>query len=200
MSEKHHLLIERIGSGDQIAFKELYDAFSARVYNTLLSYTQNEEDAEELLQDVFVKVFHESAKFRQDSSVSTWIYRIAVNRALDFKRSQQATKRKGFFYSLYKKDSGDIQYDQTDFVHPGVKLENQEDAKALFRVIETLPENQKTAFILTQIEDLNQTEAAEIMQLSRKAVESLVRRAKENLKKTLIHLYPERGEKQIKTS
>lgn len=196
MTEKHHLLIQRTSAGDQIAFKELYDMFSSRVYNTLLSYTQNEEDAEELLQDVFVKVFHEAAKFRNDSSLSTWIYRIAVNRALDFKRSQQATKRKGFFYSLYKKDSGDIQFDQTDFVHPGVHMENQEDAVALFRAIEVLPENQKTAFILTQIEDLNQAEAGEIMQVSRKAVESLLKRAKENLKKTLILLYPERGIKQ----
>ncbi|PZX61174.1 RNA polymerase sigma-70 factor (ECF subfamily) [Algoriphagus ratkowskyi] len=193
MADESYILIQRISDGDQIAFKELYDVFSARVYNTLLSYTQNEEDAEELLQDVFVKVFHEAVKFRNDSSVSTWIYRIAVNRALDFKRNQQATKRKGFFFSLYKKDSGDIQYDQTDFVHPGVQMENKEDAKQLFKVIETLPENQKTAFILTQIEGLNQTDAGEIMQVSRKAVESLLKRAKENLKKTLIHLYPERG-------
>lgn len=193
MADESYILIQRISDGDQIAFKELYDVFSARVYNTLLSYTQNEEDAEELLQDVFVKVFHESVKFRNDSSVSTWIYRIAVNRALDFKRSQQTTKRKSFFYSLYKKDSGDIQYEQTDFVHPGVQMENKEDAKQLFKVIETLPENQKTAFILTQIEGLNQTDAGEIMQVSRKAVESLLKRAKENLKKTLIHLYPERG-------
>lgn len=200
MADEPYLLIQKISAGDQIAFKELYDIFSTRVYNTLLSYTQNEEDAEELLQDVFVKVFHEAVKFRNDSSVSTWIYRIAVNRALDFKRSQQATKRKGFFYSLYKKDSGDIQYDQTDFVHPGVQMENQEDAKALFRAIETLPENQKTAFILTQLEDLNQTEAGEIMQVSRKAVESLLKQAKENLKKTLILLYPERGINQNKTS
>jgi RNA polymerase sigma-70 factor (ECF subfamily) len=80
-----------------------------------------------------------------------------------------------------------------DFAHPGVKLENQEDAKLLFKVIDGLSENQKTAFILTQIEDLPQQEVAEIMKITRKAVESLVQRSKANLKKNLANQYPDRG-------
>jgi RNA polymerase sigma-70 factor (ECF subfamily) len=74
-----------------------------------------------------------------------------------------------------------------------VKLENQEEAKILFQVIDSLSENQKTAFILTQIEDLPQQEVAEIMKITRKAVESLVQRAKANLKKELEKKYPNRG-------
>ncbi|MFT6895513.1 MAG: RNA polymerase sigma factor (sigma-70 family), partial [Algoriphagus sp.] len=174
-------------------FKQLYDRYSAKVYNTLLSYTKNAEDAEELLQDVFLTIYNSAASYRSESKVSTWVYRVSVNKSLDFLRKKNSQKRFGIFSSLYRKDSVEILYESVDFAHPGVKLENQEDAKLLFKVIDGLSENQKTAFILTQIEDLPQQEVAEIMKITRKAVESLVQRSKANLKKNLANQYPDRG-------
>ncbi len=185
--------LKSIALGDQYALKELYDRFSDRVYNTILSYLKNEDDAKEVLQDVFITVFNTAVKFQFNSSVSTWIYRIAVNKSLDFIRGKNAKKRQGYFTSIYKKDSGEIRYDSPDFEHPGVKLENKENSKLLFKAIDTLSENQKTAFILTQIEGLPQKEAAEIMQITRKSVESLIQRAKANLREELKKYYPERG-------
>ncbi|MEQ9217285.1 MAG: RNA polymerase sigma factor [Cyclobacteriaceae bacterium] len=185
--------LEAIAQGSEEALEQLYNQYCDKVYNTLISYTKNAEDADELLQDVFVTIYNTASGFQFNSSVSTWIYRIAVNKALDFLRKKNSQKRSGVFTSLYVKDSAEVKYESTDFVHPGVTLENQENAKLLFQAIEKLPDNQKTAYLLTQVEGLPQKEVAEIMDQSRKAVESLVQRAKANLKKELEKYFPERG-------
>ncbi len=193
MDEKNWL--KSIANGSEEALKLLFTSYGDRVYNTILSYTKNAEDAEEILQDVFVTIHNTASKFQFNSSVSTWVYRITINKSLDFLRKKNSLKRKGFFTSLYKRDSGEISFEPEDFEHPGVKLENKEDTKLIFQAIDALSENQKTAFILTQIEGLSQKEVAEIMSLTRKSVESLVQRAKANLKMELIKHYPERGNK-----
>lgn len=192
--------LQAIAQGSEASLEQLYNHYADRVYNTLISYTKNEEDAEELLQDVFVTVFNTASGFQFNSSVSTWIYRIAVNKSLDFLRKKNTHKRKSIFTSLYVKDSMEIQFEPPDFVHPGTKMENKEDAKFLFRAIDALSENQKTAFILTQIEGLPQQEVADIMNQSRKAVESLVQRAKASLKLELEKYFPERGKSNKSTS
>lgn len=185
--------IEAIINGDQTAFEQLYNTYSDRIYNTIISYTKNEEDAQEVLQDVFVTVYRTAKNFKFQSSAGTWVYRIAVNKSLDFLRNKKATKRFGVFKSIYKKDTGELEYEETDFIHPGVKLENKEGSKYLFKAIDALSENQQTAFILTQIEGLPQKEVAEIMKTSSKSVESLIQRAKANLRVELKKYYPERG-------
>ena len=193
MNDLENKILKEIAGGSEAALQELYGRYSVKAYNTIISYTQNVEDAEEVLQDVFINVYTSASKFQFNSSVSTWIYRISVNKSLDFLRKKNSNKRKGFFTSLYHKDSNEIKFDTPDFVHPGVKLENKENAAFLFKVIDTLPDNQKTAFILTNVEGLSQQETAEIMKVSRKAVESLVQRAKANLRKGLEEYFPERG-------
>ncbi|MEQ9100078.1 MAG: RNA polymerase sigma factor [Imperialibacter sp.] len=192
--------LQAIAQGSEAALEQLYNHYADRVYNTLISYTRNAEDAEELLQDVFVTIFNTASGFQFNSSVGTWVYRIAVNKSLDFLRKQNSQKRKGVFASLYVKDSAEIKYESADFVHPGIQLENRENAKLLFRAIDTLPESQKTAYILTQVEGLPQKEAAEIMNQSAKSVESLVQRAKSNLKNELEKYFPERGKTKNSTS
>lgn len=192
--------LSQIAKGNEKALRDLYENYSVNAYNTIISYTQDAEDAEEILQDVFITIHNSAAKFNFKSKIGTWIYRISVNKSLDFLRKKNAEKRKGIFTSLYKKDSGEIKIDSPDFNHPGVKMENKEDAQYLFKVIETLPEKQKTAFILTQIEDLPYKEAAKVMDVSSKAIESLVQRAKINLRKGLVVYFPNRGNYKKNTS
>lgn len=182
--------LQEITQGSEVALERLYNHYSDRVYNTLIGYTKSSEDAEELLQDVFVTIFNTATSFEFNSSVSTWIYRIAVNKSLDFLRKRKAKKRFGVFSSLYVKDSAEVKHESTEFVHPGVELENQEDAKLLFGAIEKLAESQKTAYLLTQVEGLSQKEVAAIMDKTPKSVESLVKRAKDNLKKELERFFP----------
>lgn len=164
---------------------ELYNKYGKQVYNLALHYVQNREDAEEITQDVFVAVYTNYASFKENSSISTWIYRITINKSLDFIKSKNRKKRFAQFTSLFIKNSINERQELTHFEHPGVALEQKEALKVIFDHINSLPENQKTALILAKIDGKNQQEIAEIMSISSKAVESLIQRAKINLLKKL---------------
>ncbi|RMG86073.1 MAG: RNA polymerase sigma factor [Bacteroidetes bacterium] len=176
-------LIQSIARGNQDAFRQLYDLLGDKVYNTALSYVQNAEDAEEITQDVFIKIHQNAGNFKGESAVSTWVYRITVNTALN------VVKRKKRWRIL---PFGTEANDQPDFEHPGVLLEKKEHAKYLFKAIDRLPESQKTAFILSYVEGLPRQEVADIMEVSLKAVESLLQRGKKNLRDHLEKMYPHR--------
>ncbi|WP_262496955.1 RNA polymerase sigma factor [Formosa algae] len=180
-------LLIQIAKGNQKAFQELYLLYKSKVYNTALGYLQNVEEAEEITQDVFLSIFKRATTFKGQSKVSTWIYRITINKALN-----QIEKR-----NRRPKSNLEIQdYHQIDFQHPGILLENKEKAQYLFSVINTLIATQKTAFILSYVEGLPQQEVADIMETTVKSVESLLQRAKTNLKKKLISIYPEGNHKK----
>jgi RNA polymerase sigma-70 factor, ECF subfamily len=166
-------------------FEEIYHAHKKLVFNLALQYVQNQEDAQEITQDVFVAVHHAMGDFKAQSSVATWIYRIAINKSLDFLKKKQRKKRFTFLTSLFYPDSTEIKYNTVTFDHPGVLLENKEAIAEILKYINELPDAQKTALILTKIEQKPQAEVAEIMELSVKAVEGLLQRAKNNLSKKL---------------
>jgi RNA polymerase sigma-70 factor (ECF subfamily) len=156
------------------------------VYNLALSFLQNTEDAEDLTQEVFIEVYNSFYKFNGNSTISTWIYRITVNKALDFIRKKKRKKRFSIVNRLFATEELDVESNQiVHFDHPGVLMEQKENARLVFKLIDELKENQKTAFILFHLEDLSQKQIAEIMGISTKAVELLVRRAKLKLKEKL---------------
>ncbi len=188
MAENEALILE-IAKGNRDAFQRFYALFQSRVYNTCLSYLKNNEEAEEAVQDIFMEVFSAAANFRSDASISTWIYRIAINKCLDRLRHRKRKKRFAFLTDLFNPETGQLRFDQPDFDHPGVLMENKEMASILFKAMDKLPENQQTAFILKQVEGLPQKEIAAIMNIGEKAVESLLQRAKQNLRKLLGNYY-----------
>lgn len=159
----------------------LYDVYKVKVYNIALSYLKNVEDAEEITQDVFLTIFNKASTFKKKSKVSTWVYRITVNKSLN-----QLEKRKR------KPTSGDEikDFHAINFSHPGVQLANKEKAKYLFAAIEKLEQNQQTAFIMSYIEGIRRDEVAHVMGKSLKSIEGLLQRAKANLKKELVKMYP----------
>jgi RNA polymerase sigma factor (sigma-70 family) len=181
-------LIKKIIEGDREACKELYDQFSSRVYNTVLGILQNVEDAEDTTQEIFLQIYRSLESFKQESSLSTWIYRIAVNKAFEHIRSKRRKKRFAIVKSIF---TGEETEEPVDFVHPGIIEENKERGVILFRAIDKLSEKQKSAFILNKIENLSYKEIGEAMKLSLSSVESLIYRAKENLKKELSEYYKE---------
>lgn len=187
-------LLAKIAQGDQRAFREFYDRFSSRVYNTAISYLQHAEDAEEIVQDVFLEIHRSAGTFRLEAGPGTWVYRITVNKSLDLLRKRKAKKRFGFVLPLFGAEET-ASKETTEFIHPGVLLEKREDAGILFRVIDTLPDQQKTAFILSYIEELPRQEVADIMEVTLKSVEGLLLRAKNNLRSRLDKYYPGRGKK-----
>jgi RNA polymerase sigma-70 factor (ECF subfamily) len=163
-------------------FKEIYDIHSAMVYNLCLHYLQNIEAAEEAAQDVFVKVHQKLESWKGDAALKTWIYRITVNHCLDEIKARSRKKRSQAFLSLF---GGESIYEPADFNHPGVLLESKEEMRSLFAIINALPEKQKTALILSRLEGLSQKEIAAVLQLTEGAVESLLQRAKDGIRKKL---------------
>ena len=168
---------------EPIDFNDFYNQYKTLVYTIALHYMQNVENAEEVTQDVFIQLHQSLDKFNQKSSLKTWIYRITINKCLD--AIKQKSAKKNFFVFGRKSTNEDEYQNVSNFEHPGILLENKEKSKILFGVINELAENQKTAFILSKLDGLSNPEIAEIMQLSISSVESLVFRAKTNLKEKL---------------
>lgn len=150
-----------------------------------MNHLQSTEEAEDITQEVFVEVFQSIHKFNGESTLSTWIYRIAVNKCIDQIRSKGRKKRFAFLTSLFNPSTGKELKLISAFDHPGMELERKEDTQLLFKAIQLLPENQRSAFILTQMEEHSQKEAAAILNITEKALESLIQRAKSNLRKHL---------------
>jgi RNA polymerase sigma factor (sigma-70 family) len=169
---------------DRDNFKELYDEFKDLVYNLSLHYLQNKEESEDITQEVFIKLFKNIQHYDATaSSLKTWIYRITINTCLDQIKSKKTKRRFAFITSIFSGHES-IQLN-SEFYHPGIQFEHKQALQRLLQQINQLPEQQKTALILTKIEDRSQQEVAEIMNISVKAVESLLSRAKINLKKKL---------------
>ena len=177
-------LIQGLRKADETAFKYLVDNYQGRVFNTAIGIVQNAEDAEDVAQEVFIQVYRSIHNFKGESKLSTWLYRIATTRSLDLLRSRKSKKRFGFIQRMFG-ESNEPMHEIPDFNHPGVALDRKENAAKLFKAIAQLPENQKTAFTLHKLEDLSYQEISEVMQASVAAVESLMHRAKQNLRKML---------------
>ena len=181
-------LIEKLQQGDGSAFTKLVDEWQDMVYNTALSIVQNAEDADDITQEVFIQVYQSVSSFKGESKFSTWLYRITVSKALDHEKKRKRNKRFGFVERLFGRHNEE-QLHPVEFDHPGVQLEKKERAAALFSVLKKIPDNQRIAFTLNKLEGQSYQEIAEIMNTTLYAVESLMGRAKVNLKKELSKYY-----------
>ncbi|MBC7625878.1 RNA polymerase sigma factor [Ferruginibacter sp.] len=188
LNQSEKTLIKQLQQGDRQAFSTVVGCYQDMVYNTAISIVQNEEDAADITQDVFVQVFQSVGSFKGDAKFSTWLYRIVIAKALDHEKRKKRKKRFGFIQSLYT-EKGEAKYHPEEFNHPGIQLENKEKAGELFKALKQIPANQRIAFMLNKIEGLNNQEIAVIMNTSFYAVESLLARAKNNLKKSLKKYY-----------
>jgi len=174
---------------DKLDFEKLYNQYSVLVYNIALNYLQNIEDAEEITQDVFIQINNSLYKFQEKSSLKTWIYRITINKCLDFIKHKNSKKR---FFIFGKKSQNEFEINNvSNFEHPGIVLENKEKSKLLFEIINELGENQKTAFLLSKVYGLSNPEISEIMKLSISSIESLIFRAKSTLKEKISNKFEE---------
>lgn len=183
-------LINKLKQGDGAGFKAIVELYQDMVYNTTLSIVQNAEDADDITQEVFVQVYLSVKTYKGESKFSTWIYRIAISKALDHEKRKKRKKRFAFVQSLF----GNGVQENTlpiDFHHPGVQLENKQRASALFKALKKLPEKQRIAFTLHKLEGGSYQEIAEIMGTTLYAIESLIGRAKSNLQKILQKFYSE---------
>jgi len=184
-------LFVQLQQGNESAFAKLVDEWQDMVYNTALGIVQREADADDITQEVFIQVFQSIRSFKGDSKLSTWIYRITISKSLDHEKRKRRKKRFGFVQGLFG-DNADDDIQPTEFNHPGVQMENKEKAAGLFQALKRLPEKQRIAFTLHKLEGQSHQEIAEIMQTTLFSVESLIARAKSNLRKILTEYYQDK--------
>lgn len=181
-------IIEQLQQGDESAFRKLVDEWQHMVYNTALGIVQQEDDADDVTQEVFIQVYQSVSSFKGESKFSTWLYRITVTKSLDHLKRKKTKKRFAFVQRLFG-NSHEESLHPEDFNHPGVLMEQKEKAATLFKALEQLPENQRIVFTLHKLEGLKHQEIGDVMQISVTAVESLIARAKANLRRILKDYY-----------
>lgn len=179
-------IIAKLKQGDKTVYTEVVEHWQHMIYNTALSIVQNEEDAEDITQDVFIALYERILDFREESALSTWLYSITVRKALDQEKRKRRQKRGGLLQKIFSIKGSD---EPVNFNHPGILLDNKENAKVLFKALKKLPDQQRVAFTLHKMEGLSYQEIAAVMDTSLYAVESLQVRAKNNLKKILKGYY-----------
>ena len=178
--------IFKLKSGDEAIFKDMVAEWQEKVYNTAVSIVQNPEDAEDITQEVFVTLYESIKDFREESALSTWIYRITISKSLDHEKRKKRQKHGGLLRKIFLVKDED---EPVNFDHPGILLDNKERAVVLFKALKKLPEKQRIAFTLHKLEGLSYQEIATVMNTSLFAVESLQGRAKNNLKSILKKYY-----------
>ncbi|WP_138434297.1 RNA polymerase sigma factor [Winogradskyella algicola] len=188
MEEKE--TIKELKRRNTAVFSQLIDDYQQKVFGTCISFVPNKEDAEDLVQEVFLEVYNSISKFKGNSKLSTWIYKITTNKCLEFIRKRNTKKRTGFLKPLFSEDfSIDKTNYFTEFNHPGFLLENKELNETLFKAINSLPESQASVFTLHKIDGKSYQEIAAITDKSVSSVESLMFRAKKNLQQLLYDYY-----------
>lgn len=187
---KENEFIEQLKSGSRASYSKLLDDYEQKVFSTCLSFIPNKEDAEDIAQEVFVEVFRSISKFKRQSKLSTWIYRITTNKCLEFIRKRNTKKRFAFMQSITGQH---FELDRTNYFtemnHPGIILENKEKQELLFLAINNLPEAQRLVFTLNKIDGKSYQEVCDITEKSLSSVESLMFRAKKNLQNLLEDFY-----------
>lgn len=180
-------LIEKIKTGDSLAFKELFDRYKKLVVNLCFKFVRNKEEAEDLTQEVFFKVYKSAKTFRHGSKVSTWIYRIAINICLNHLRKKKY--HQWFSIHDYPESTENEIINLVPLYSnecPEMSLEKKEKESIVLQAIHSLPKNQQVAVILQRYEGLSCQEIADILQCSIGAVQARLHRAKENLYQKLL--------------
>ena len=180
-------LMLRVRDDDSAAFAELVELYQHRLIGVMHHLLGNADEAEDLAQEVFLRVYRTRKKYRPKAKFSTWLFTIANNLALNALRSRQRKP----VVPLEARDSGPLgprpaeQLVQDRGHQPGQRIQQEELAAVIRKALETLNERQRVAVVLNKFEDMNYAEIAEVMGLTTKAVKSLLSRARCRLREVL---------------
>lgn len=188
MNDKE-LIDDILQHNSQKAFEELVNRYQPMVVKTCLGFVNSLADAEDLAQEVFIEVFESLQGFRSEAKISTWIYRIAVNKSLNQVRKQKRDRifrSIENFFTTKNEVNEPLQILNRDGENADSNIERSENKRMLKQAINALPENQRIAFILSKYQELSYKEIAKVMGVSLSSVESLLFRAKANLQNYLL--------------
>ncbi|MGA1191361.1 MAG: RNA polymerase sigma factor [Bdellovibrionota bacterium] len=192
------LLIQKIRKGDQIAFEQLIEKYETKVFHLALRFTKNEEDAEEVLQDVFMTLHRKLELFQGKSAFSSWLYRIVVNAAfmkLRKRRQQPALLLEDLAPHTRQKALDGESYQEN---HIEKFTQNEELKSVLLSAVNRLPEQYRSVFVMRDVNGFSNQETSEVLGLSVPAIKSRLHRSRIMLRRKLIRYYLEfTGKKEI---
>lgn len=179
-------IIRSVLQGNSNSYRYLVEKYQQMVFSTCIGFVHNKDDADDLTQDTFIQAYQALPRFKSDSAFSTWLFRIAVNASLNKIRKSPLKNILQRFENLTgKKNERETIVSVSTGEDPENMLIRQEQIDAVRQALDALPENQRTAIILSKYDDLPQKEIAEIMNTTEGAVEALLQRAKKNLRDKL---------------
>jgi len=185
-------LVEEALGGNALSFQLLVERYQERIFALARHYTKSAVEVEDIAQDTFLKAYRRLDSFQRQSSFSTWLYRIAVNTALDFlKRSGrspvQAVEDPELSAAPMRAQAGS----GATLSAPDANLRREELARITQRVLAELPDIFRTVLVLREFEDMPYQEMAEVLGISIGTVESRLFRARARFKEALLRLYPD---------
>lgn len=179
--------IEHIRNGEGVGLDTLMERHAEALYRFIFRYTNNQEDAADLAQETFVRIFQKAGSFKPAATVKTWIYTIALNLCRD--RARRAKRVKWVPFFRRKKDDGSEFGIEDTTPDSGPDPSQSAGALEIERVISEgirkLPDKQRVPFVMCILEGHSQAEAAKIMDVTSKTIEVRIYRARQQLRKSL---------------
>ncbi len=190
LAREDSTLVSETLTGNQVSFQLLIERYQERIFALVRHYTKSAVEIEDIVQDTFIKAFRRLDTFQHQSTFSTWLYRIAVNTALDFRKRSgrspvHAVEDPELAVEPGRSAGG------APAAAPDTALERGEVARITQEVLDELPEIFRSVLVLREFEDLSYQEMADVLGISIGTVESRLFRARARFKDALIRLYPE---------
>ncbi|MEN6619355.1 MAG: RNA polymerase sigma factor [Rikenellaceae bacterium] len=170
-------IISNILAGDKDKFSAIVNLYKDSVFRIAIGYMHTKDEAEDIVQEVFIKSYQSLSSFKGKSEFSTWLYRITVNTCLNAINKKQRLN----IFQKSEETAARIFNIRSEDKNPEESIVAGEKEKAVKEAINSLPKQQRTAFTLKRYEELSQSEISEIMEISEGAVEQLLQRARINL-------------------
>jgi len=181
-------LVRECLQGDKAAFRDLVEKYQRRVVSVAMGMVHNQDDALEIAQDTFIKAYESLDRFKGESSFYTWLYRIAVNRAIDFRRSERRHPTIAFEDLVSPNATGDSyepQIKEERSPEPFEETQSREIGERVKQAIDELTPDHKAVILLREVEGLSYDEISRVMQCSKGTVMSRLHYARQKLQKKL---------------
>jgi RNA polymerase sigma-70 factor (ECF subfamily) len=179
-------LMADVARGDTAVFRDIVERYQNQVMSTVYRFTGDYYQAEDLTQEVFVRVYKAARRYKPKAKFRTWLFKIVINLCLNYRRDRARVRIESLDKRLVTEDGDtarDVRGPDSDI--PDVALEELEMKKMVKEAIDDLPENQRLAVILQRFEEMSYKEISETLGVSVSAVESLLFRARRSLKEKL---------------